>query len=116
MANQLNNTTNTIHTSNSHGIHIIKKKTTASSPSSANSNNPSRYLVVACFLTAAVYLLGREPKLPETRVAKATVQPIRQISILGERNSGTRWTYEYVRVRVCVCGLGIGWQQRVPIT
>ena len=29
------------------------------------------------------------------------VKPIRQISILGERNSGTRWTYRYVDDVVC---------------
>jgi hypothetical protein len=65
---------------------------------SATTTNPCRYVIAALFLTAAVFLLGRQPvDLPaETRVAKAAVQPIRQISILGERNSGTRWTYEYV--------------------
>jgi hypothetical protein len=31
-----------------------------------------------------------------TKSYSSDPQPIRQISILGERNSGTRWTYEYV--------------------
>ena len=30
----------------------------------------------------------------ETSVKEEHQNPIRQISILGERNSGTRWTYE----------------------
>jgi hypothetical protein len=70
-------------------------KKAESSSSNANNHNPFRYVVAAFFLTTAVFLLGRRPNLPaETRVAKAAVNPIRQISILGERNSGTRWTYE----------------------
>jgi hypothetical protein len=70
-------------------------KKAESSSSNANHHNPFRYVVAAFFLTTAVFLLGRRPNLPaETRVAKAAVNPIRQISILGERNSGTRWTYE----------------------
>ena len=31
---------------------------------------------------------------PDSRTTKVELNPIRQISILGERNSGTRWTYE----------------------
>lgn len=74
-----------------------KKAESSSNANHAHNHNPFRYVVAAFFLTTAVFLLGRRPNLPaESRVAKAAVNPIRQISILGERNSGTRWTYEYV--------------------
>jgi hypothetical protein len=89
MGNQGNN--------NNHHHHTNGKGTKKGSATTITTN-PCRYVIAALFLTAAVFLLGRQPSdLPaETRVAKAAVQPIRQISILGERNSGTRWTYEYV--------------------
>ena len=38
-----------------------------------------------------------QDKIPDSSDAHPP-KPIRQISILGERNSGTRWTFEYVSI------------------
>jgi hypothetical protein len=41
-----------------------------------------------------------------TSLLSTNDKPIRQIGILGERNSGTRWTYEYVYSLLGACRHG----------
>jgi hypothetical protein len=46
-------------------------------------------------------ILGPEPTFVDSITANKQMSTIKQISILGERNSGTRWTYEYVSCCLC---------------
>ena len=63
------------------------------SPVVTANNNNSNHLRVP--LDDAV-----DPKSKESSAATTNNKPIRQISILGERNSGTRWTFAYVVLHV----------------
>jgi hypothetical protein len=52
-------------------------------------------LLVLRLPTAAMESLVVRDDAPQAKPSSSQeAQPIRQISILGERNSGTRWTYE----------------------
>ena len=57
-----------------------------------------KYVVSLAFLASCIILLVRSPDaatlVPGNRTTKVQHNPIRLISILGERNSGTRWTFE----------------------
>jgi len=58
-------------------------------------------LVVGIVLLNAVERIGASTSIGSSVVPgirPEPVNPIYQISILGERNSGTRWLYEYVPV------------------
>lgn len=56
------------------------------------------YVFLIGFLALCIILFLHTPEYtnPEYRNTTVETNPIRQISILGERNSGTRWTFEYV--------------------
>jgi hypothetical protein len=57
-----------------------------------------KYVVSLAFVAACFVVLLHSPDVSVTemgnRTTKAQVNPIRLISLLGERNSGTRWTFE----------------------
>jgi len=60
-----------------------------------------RYAVTLAFLSVCLLTFLHTPLQVEDdgaetkmEVTKPTSNSIKQISILGERNSGTRWTYE----------------------
>jgi len=54
------------------------------------------YIMAVGFVALLLILFLHTPEYvdPDSRTTKVELNPIRQISILGERNSGTRWTYE----------------------
>lgn len=54
-------------------------------------------LVTLILAVGAMLALHAPPvysSVADSRSTQAETNPIRQISILGERNSGTRWTFE----------------------
>ena len=54
-------------------------------------------IVIKCVLALGIMIILNSQVASSTDISRSTkveTNPIRQISILGERNSGTRWTFE----------------------
>jgi hypothetical protein len=66
-----------------------------------------QWVLAICVAAFVVFILSRNQdsqdfmlQIDAELVTEQSVRPkIRQISILGERNSGTRWTFEYVPIK-----------------
>jgi hypothetical protein len=63
--------------------------------------NRKNVLGMALLCATIMVVLRQSPVVTDAafetkRVTKEVKNPIRLIAILGERNSGTRWTFEYV--------------------
>jgi hypothetical protein len=101
------------HSSSATAKHAAQKKALQTvnrqqnRPSSVSSSRKSQLWVLVLAVVALLLLafLRQEtesfPAFPEFSNNSASrsvskVNPIRQISILGERNSGTRWTYDHI--------------------
>jgi hypothetical protein len=77
-------------------------KSLPAAPAAPTHNVSRRYVISLAFLSACIVLALRSPQHQQqiatsqldSRTKVVVEKPIRQISILGERNSGTRWTYE----------------------
>lgn len=72
-------------------------------PRNPKSNKHGAVMVIALIAIVLMFYLGQEEQTTQIVVkeeggsqkkVEKRIRPIKQISILGERNSGTRWTYE----------------------
>ena len=78
----------------------LQKSRTAAVPVVTSMVQRKSFMIITLVLALAAMLFLHAPPVysstdtSTSRSTQAEANPIRQISILGERNSGTRWTFE----------------------
>ena len=88
-----------VSAAHSNNVVTLQKSRTAAVPVVTSMVQRKSFMIITLVLALAAMLFLHAPPVysstaDTSRSTQAEANPIRQISILGERNSGTRWTFE----------------------